>query len=351
MSQLIKKYIGDDQVDDAKLLLRNNGTLRARNAANNANIDILKVTTADLVEVQSLFEVNSALAIPWKPKHYATIEYIENYLKGKTDAKDAVNVLADSNTPLTGATPLVRDGLTVLNTWRVALTDQTDPVENGIYDMEIVGGNYTLTRSSDFDQVEDAGGLEVTSGCWAKVIGGTTYGGWEFQLTTSDPIVIDTTALTFAKYPSTLAITAGDMIKRTGNDLTIDLATISGLESDNPGNPEGKLRIRADTATLVKDKTLRIDSGTNGLVAPRHRKYTRILDANDISNGYVDLSYVAATDSIDICPKGAPPQFEDDDYTVNYTGGAGGNTRITFDGNLATLLAAGETLYGSFRSF
>jgi len=41
MSQLETKSIADDAVEDEKLLLRNNHALRARNAANTANIDLI----------------------------------------------------------------------------------------------------------------------------------------------------------------------------------------------------------------------------------------------------------------------------------------------------------------------
>lgn len=355
MSGLDKKYIGDDQVDDAKVLLRNNGSLRSLASNGSSVINILRVTAADVVEVQSLFEVNSGLPLPFKPTHYATLQYIDNYVKGKTDAKDAVNVLIDSNTPLTGAAPLTGDGLTILDGWRVALTDQTTGSARGIYDYAESGGNYTLTRSADFDQVDDDSDTEVTQGAWAKVIAGTNYGGWEFQLTTANPIVIGTTSLAFAKYPSALALVAGDMIARTGNTFSVDLATLSGLESDNPGNSAGKLRVKVDTAAAEKDKSIRIDSGTNALVAPMPRKKDITLDGTMVTNGYVDLDYIANFKSVEMFIENGGPQYEGVDFSVNYTGGVGGVTRVTFTGPLASggaqELEAGEILHFTYRSF
>ena len=351
MSYLAKKYIGDDQVDDVKLLLNNMGMLRAKTANGLSVVNVLRVTNADLVELQQLVEVNAALPMPWKPKHVATLEYIENYVKGKTDAKDALNVMSDVNVPLAGNTPLVIDGFTVLDGWRVGLPDQTTAADRGYYKMVDAGATYTLVRTSDFDQVDDASGMEVTSGSWTKVIAGTSYGGWELLLSTADPIVVGTTALTFVKYPSSLSFVAGDMLAKSGNTLSVDLSATGALESDNPGNNAGKLKIRADQASLEKDKTTRIDSGTNALVAPKSKHFTTNLTATDISNGYVDLPDVAQDSSCIVTAEGAPPQFLGADFTVNYTGGLNGKTRITFAGQLAIALAASDDIYVDYRAY
>lgn len=67
-------------------------------------------------------------------------------------------------------------------------------------------------------------------------------------------------------------------------------------------------------------------------------KETFTLVAGDITNQYVDLAQVALTNSIHFIVKGGAPTLEgaSHDYSVNYTGGAGGNTRITFLNDLAT---------------
>lgn len=47
MSQVVRKFIGDNQVSDAKILLGNDLFLKGRNAADTADINILKVNTSD----------------------------------------------------------------------------------------------------------------------------------------------------------------------------------------------------------------------------------------------------------------------------------------------------------------
>lgn len=368
MTQIVTKFIADNNVTGAKIRLGNNETLRARNAANTADVDLLKLTAGNLLEFQTLPYANPTLPIPTADKQFVTVEYIKNYVNGKSDAKDSVQYLSDINiagtfnpgnatTPasITGATALVIDGKTFNETdvttprMRIALTGQTAALQNGIYDLTAAGAtSYTLTRSQDFDGITDPSGIEVTTGAYFSVVNGTVYSGYEVLLTTADPIVINTTALTFVKYPSTLSLTGGDMITKNGNDFSVDLQTNGGLESSNPGNQAGQLRIRVDTAALEKDRTTAINTSTGALVARKHNKQTFTLSSQDITNQYIDVAFIAGDSSVNFGVLGAGFQAETTDYTVNYTGGAGGKTRISFAGGLATAgvsaLAAGDVI-------
>lgn len=334
MTQITGRWIAPNAITGSHFRLNNNEMLRALSQSG-TDINLLKVTTANLVELQQLFQVSAALPMPSDPKHLATLEYIQNFVLGKTDAKDAVNIYCDVNTPLTGTVPLVRDGVTLTNGMRVAAGNQTTGTQNGVYDFVVTGGNYALTRSIDFDQVNDASGSEVTKGAYFKIIEGTVYAGWEALLTNNDPIVIGTTVLTFVLNPTVLSLVGGDMITKSGQTFSIDLAATSGLESTNPGNVGGQLRVRTDTALLETNQSTRLDSGTNALVSRRNRKEAFTLTAQNITDGFIDLVNVAGNTSIILVVQGVT-QRETDDYTVNYTGGASSKTRITFVGGLAS---------------
>jgi hypothetical protein len=67
-------------------------------------------------------------------------------------------------------------------------------------------------------------------------------------------------------------------------------------------------------------------------------KQTEVLSSTDIGNQYYDLAFVALTNSISFLVQGSGSQLEGAsyDYTVSYTGGVGGVTRITFVNGLAT---------------
>lgn len=376
MSTLITKFITDNAVTGAKIRLNNNEALRSLNQAGTASVDLLKLNATNNLELLLLPEVASTLPIPTGDKQLATIEYIKNYVIGKTDAKDAVNYLASTNvagtfnagnatTPatLTGTGSLVVDGKTFTSAdvnatrpTRIGFTDQTAGLQNGIYDLTAVtnGISFTVTRSSDFDGLQNASGTEVTSGAWFRVINGTTHAGWEAMLTTPDPITINTTALTFVKYPTGTALTGGDMIVRNGSDLAVDLAPNGGLESSNPGNAAGQLRIKTSSAVPEQERTVSTDSNGN-LVTPRSFRQEFTLVAADITNQYVDLTRVASIDTVDLVYPGQGEQTETVDFNVSYTGGASSKTRVTFAGGLATggasALAAGEKIHIKYRAF
>lgn len=60
--QIVKKYIGADAVDGSKIKLLNNQALRARNAADSADIDVLKLNTSnDLVLDGSDIDMSAAI--------------------------------------------------------------------------------------------------------------------------------------------------------------------------------------------------------------------------------------------------------------------------------------------------
>ena len=355
MSQIITKFIQDNAVTGAKMRLNNNETARARNQANTADVDLYKLTTGNVWELQTQPTAASALPIPSAPKEYTTVEYVQNYVMGKTDAKDAVNLLQSTNLALTGVAPLTIDGVTVTSGMRIALTGQTAGTENGIYVATIVALTYSLARATDFDQVNDASGKEVTTGAYFKVISGTVYSGWEAILTTADPVQIGVSSIDFAANPTIQALTAGDMLRKTGNDFSLDTATNGGLESTNPGNATGQVRVKTDTAALEKDQTTRRDPTTGAVVARKSKKQPFTLTPTDITNQYVDLPDVAGTGSVVFTAVGGGDQVETDDYTINYTGGVLSKTRITFAGGLAnggvSALVTGDKLVIGYTSF
>ena len=102
-----------------------------------------------------------------------------------TDFKDNVLVATTGNITLSGEQTI--DGV-LTNASRVLVWQQTSALQNGIFD-----SNPGLWgRSPDADV-----SAEVTSGMLVTVDQGTTYADQLFQLITPDPIVLNTTPLTF----------------------------------------------------------------------------------------------------------------------------------------------------------
>lgn len=69
------------------------------------------------------------------------------------------------------------------------------------------------------------------------------------------------------------------------------------------------------------------------------------VDATVVANGYVDLAHQAEAESIKVFPLGGPKQEYNSDYTVSVVSNV---SRITFAGNLASLIADGDTLLVSY---
>jgi hypothetical protein len=183
---------------------------------------------------------------------------------------------------------------------------------------------------------------------------------------------------------------AGDMIAGgSGTKLSVDLATVSGLESTNPGNVAGQLRVHLEASNpslmitggnelavkigntsltsvaaglevnLAASSGLEVASGlkakvdaatvkingSNALESLKPNVQTITLSGTDITNQYIDAAYAvygtsASVNSAVLKVDGAPTQTKGVDYTISLTGGVAGVTRFTFAGDLATAGAA-----------
>lgn len=113
---------------------------------------------------------------------------------GATLTADAIGVLTvDGVATVLGDRLLVKDGAAGPN--------------NGVYEVTTEGTAavaFILTRATDHDT--DA---EVTSGDFVVIIGGTANSGITFQISTTDPITVDTTAITWTELNAAYSILMG----------------------------------------------------------------------------------------------------------------------------------------------
>jgi hypothetical protein len=314
-------------VDDTKIRLKSAGYLRARNAANSADINILRTNASDVIEFASVPQI--ATGTPSSANDIARIVDVQNIAAGLRSVKDACRAAFTANTALTGlGTSLTVDGVVMANGDRVLLPAQTTASQNGIYTVSGVGSAVVLTRATDADGT-DVGVNEVAYGMSTLVVEGTTNAGSTWMLTTTGAITLGTTSLTISKISSGgTTYSGGDMVTVTGSVITVDTSATGGLSSTNPGNVAGQLQVN------VNSNTLKIATNTIEGVKPVLDSFTLI--AGDITNQYVDLTQVAeSAASISLTYAGVE-QIQGTDYTVNLTGGTGGKTRITFAGDLAT---------------
>ena len=147
------------------------------------------------------------------------------------DYKQATRVITLTNITLTGGAPSTVDGVGLSVGDRVLVAGQSTGSQNGLYYVSTLGSgsNGTWARSTDTNETG-----ELDAGTIVMVTEGAIYHDTQWKLTTNNPIVIGTTALTFeqnsafafgnvyANGTAVLATTVGDTLTVTaGNNISI----------------------------------------------------------------------------------------------------------------------------------
>lgn len=250
--QIKKQFIEDNAVGSAQARLENNLSLRARNAADSADLNLLKANASDQGElgVKTIYPQTPTLA-----NELVNKSYVDNAFAQIQDAKDAVDAASTGNIDLSAPGATI-DGVTMAAGDRFLAKDQTDPVENGIYVWN--GDAVPATRADDFNGVAPAG--LVSKGAFTWAVGGTQNARTGWILTTANPITIDTTALTFAEtpIPGQMVLTGLDTITLDATDLSNGYVDLS--ENANPDSVDFKVEGAGDLISGV-DYTLSVEGG------------------------------------------------------------------------------------------
>lgn len=239
MAQLQKKFLANNAVDENKIRLSNNANLKARNAANSADVNILKVNASDKIEFASVPQATADASAGNDLVRYSQITGLLDGLKPKQAVRAATTVAGTLATSFENLD--VIDGVTLATGDRILIKDQAAPAENGIY---IVQASGAPVRASDYNAVSEI------PGSYTVAQEGTDNAGVLF-VTTSSPAVLDTDPIAFVAR-AVQSYTGGDMISLTGSAFAVDLASDAGLESSNPGNAAGQLRAKLDGSTLAR---------------------------------------------------------------------------------------------------
>jgi len=261
----------------------------------------------------------------------ATKAYVDAKVNGLT-WKQAANVIATANVPLTGSTPLVVDSHTLSDGYRVVLTNQTTGTQNGIYSLAITGGSYTLSRATDGDAYAELVGASIF------IEEGTAYGktSWVqanhyltdfsgqdwFQISGQGSYVAGNgLTLTGGSFSIDTSITVDKNTAQTLTNKTLTSPTISGLYlSDNNIVIEGTTDTNETTLVFTDptaDRTITfkdasgtvafesdIPSTTDGLTEGTTNKYFTDERAQDAVGGMltdtdtIDLTYTDADATI-----------------------------------------------------
>lgn len=366
MSRLLGKFVQDSTITDLQIRLRNNLALRARNAADTADVSILKISPTDILTILGEMSVSSNkitdLADGTAPNDAVNLSQVQALVSGLSDPKDAARAGSTAALPAftyangtlgTGATMTAdangalppQDGVSLGLGDRYLYKDAANGIHNGLYVITALGdaGNpWVMTRATDAsigggDATSEPIGDYVTQGMYIPVAQGTNNGGLGFLLSTVDPISLGTSVLNFVQMGE--IVSAGQGVLKTGNVLSID----SGAGLGFSGN---SLVVIVDN-DLVDGTT---DIKTGAVVGRKDAEEAFTLNATDIINGYIDLSKVASRDSVQLFPRFGIRQKNAIDFTVSYIGGSGSKTRVSFSGDLASIIASGDVLDINFRT-
>lgn len=239
--QIKNKFLEDNSVTTAKILDAN-----VTSAKLASSIDLIGTPTAPTAS----FGANTT--------QIATTAFVQSAIGANlAGLKPKASVLAATTANGTLATAFangsVIDGVTLTTGDRILIKDQSTASQNGIY---IVAASGAPTRASDFDSLSP---IDEINGAWVSVREGSANAGKVF-VQYGTVTTVGTDPITFTFYDPIGSLIGGDSITVSGSTINIDLATTSGLESTNPGDPSGQLRIKLEASS----PTLRI-TGSNEL--------------------------------------------------------------------------------------
>lgn len=209
--QISKKFLAANAVDQTKIRLSNNSYLKARNAADSADVNIIKVNASDRLEFASVPQIT---ADPSSANDAVRKSYVDAVAQG-LKPKQAVRVATTA--AITIATNLnsgdVIDGVTLANGDRVLVKDQAAQEFNGIY---VVSA--TPSRALDFDSLSP---IDEINGAYTFAQEGTANAGKGF-VQAGTVAVLDTDPIVFVFFSSAGTLVGQDGITISGSDVSVD---------------------------------------------------------------------------------------------------------------------------------
>ena len=186
------------------------------------------------------------------------------------DYKQAVRVVTTVNVAnLAGGAPNTVDGVNLVKNDRVLVKGQDTASQNGLYYVTTLGtgSNGVWQRTLDGNETG-----EIQAGMLVMVTEGTSFKDTQWKLTTNNPIIIGTTALTFELNVSTNAISNGNS--------NVTIASLGGNANVSIG---GIANVAVFTTTGFTANNIATDGNLvvgNNLVVNGNLTYVNVTDLN-----------------------------------------------------------------------
>jgi len=188
---------------------------------------------------------------------------------------------------------LIIDGIFTSPGDRVLVYSQTNPIENGIYVVTVVGTvstNWVLTRSSDANTyvINSANGLSEGSTVFVQL--GATGAGETYTCNTSGVITFGTTAITFAQISSAQIYSAGTGLTLTGTQFSI-----------TPTGTAGTYGSASQVPVFVTNASGQVTSVTNTAIAINGSAVTGAISgqAGSVANALTAGTYLTSGGTYD----------------------------------------------------
>lgn len=440
MSQIVTKGLAANAATGPKIRLENNVSLRARNAANSADVNIIKLNASDVSELgvalnaaalrmfNMYLEPVQLAADPAGVTGQVYYNTVSNTLKfyngtvwasigsggsgantslsnlvsptalnedlifnmGGASTVQTVNdnaaatrnltirtgnatgfasgdLFLESGTADTGQTGTVNivtgapavnipSGSAFIVTGPTTGTGNSGDINMGSGNAVSTGSSGNLTLNSGSVASGASGAITLNTGAASASAGSSGV----IQLFTGDAIDANSGDVILTSGGTSGTGATGNATMQTGNAVTGNSGNVS-LVVGTAGGTQGEIILfKAGVASVIGQVWTASGVGgqgywANAAAAPTWGKVRVSLSAGDITNQYYDLTEVALNNSVSALVKGQAMGIEDaaDEYTLAYTGGAGGNTRINFGTNWATgggsALVAGDILVVQFQ--
>lgn len=346
MAQQIKrKFILNDSINEEKILIGNNGAIRARNAADSADVELFKLDGSDKLQLLVLPQVSSDPVAGNDIVRKSHLDSEVASVSGDVTALDVrVTAIENDYGVAGGLATLDGSGLVPSNQLPSYVDDVLEYANLAAFPATGETGKiYVAIDTSKCYRWSGSVYIQITSGAVDSVNGQTGI----VSLDTED----------VAESGDSRYYTAA---RQTAIEAYADQAEADAITSANAYTDAEVAVVAGDLAQEIIDRAADVDAEESRALAAegvlqglidaleaasvQHVQEKFTLSAGDITNGYVTLANLAITASINAFVDRLAIH-ETDDYTVSTVGGV---TRITFAGSLVTVgqekLSAGDVV-------
>lgn len=234
----------------------------AQEQASNDELSLGKVTAVGVsgVAFDASNQLISNVGTPVSDADAANKQYVDSVASG-LDVKASVRLATAAALPTVTAAgsgvgktltatangALSVDSVAVATGNRILVKNQSSGADNGIYVVTAAGSAgtpFVLTRATDADQ-----NAEVTAGMFMFVSEGSTNADSGWVLVTDDPITVDTTALSFSQFSSTVAYTFDQGLSNTAGSIKVEVDTAADAQGAGAGGGSSGLEFDVNSAS------------------------------------------------------------------------------------------------------